>query len=60
MIGDVLWWIDKKMWISNCEYEEFVINEVNMAVLLWNEYLKPIEEQSDECIDYVYSLIPKS
>ena len=59
MIGDVLDWIDKKIWISNHEYEEFVINEVNMAILLWGEYPKPIEEQSDECIDYVYSLIQK-
>lgn len=58
MIGDVLDWIERKMGISNHEYEEFVINEVNMAVLLWGEYPKPIEEQSDECIDYVYSLIP--
>ena len=60
MIGEVLDWIDKKIWISNHEYEEFVINEVNIAILLWGEYPKPIEEQSDECIDYVYSLIPKS
>ena len=59
MIGDVLDWIERKMGISNHEYEEFVINEVNMAVLLWGEYPKPIEEQSDECIDYVYSLIQK-
>lgn len=57
MIGDVLWWIDKKKWISNHKYEEFVIEEVNMAVLLWWEYLKPIEEQSDRCIDFIYSLI---
>lgn len=59
MIGDVLDWIDNKMGVSNHEYEEFVINEVNMAILLWGEYPKPIEEQSDECIDYVYSLIQK-
>ena len=59
MIGDVLDWIDNKIWISNHEYEEFVINEVNIAILLWGEYPKPIEEQSDECIDYVYSLIQK-
>lgn len=59
MIGDVLDWIDEKMGVSNHEYEEFVINEVNMVVLLWGEYLKPIEEQSNECIDYVYSLINK-
>ena len=60
MIGDVLNWIDKKMGVSNCEYEEFVVEEVNVVVLLWGEYLKPIDEQSDECIDYVYSLIQKN
>ena len=57
MIGDVLNWIDNKMWISNQEYEEFVINEVNMAILLWGEYLKPIDKQSDRCVDFIYSLI---
>ncbi len=60
MIGDVLDWIERKMGISNHEYEESIIEEANMAVLLWGEYLKPIEEQSDECIDYVYSLIQKN
>lgn len=59
MIGDVLDWIDNKMGVSNCEYEEFVVEEVNAVVLLWWEYLKPIEEQSDDCVDYVYSLISK-
>lgn len=59
MIGNVLDWIDKKMWVSNCEYEEFVVEEANISVLLWREYLKPIEEQSDECVDYIYSLISK-
>ena len=59
MIGDVLDWIDKKIWISNCEYEEFVVEEVNISVLLWREYLKPIEDQSDDCINYIYSIIQK-
>ena len=59
MIGDVLNWVENKMWISNQEYDEFIIEEANISVLLWGEYLKPIDEQSDECIDYVYSLIQK-
>lgn len=59
MIGDVLNWIDNKMGVSNCEYEEFVVEEANISVLLWREYLKPIEEQSDECINYIYSIIQK-
>ena len=25
---------------------------------IWEDFREPIEEQSDECIDYVYSLIP--
>lgn len=60
MIGDVLNWVNDKMWISNQEYEESIIEEANMAILLWGEYLKPIEEQSDECVDYIYSLISKN
>lgn len=59
MIGDVLNWIDKKMGVSNCEDEEFVVEETNISVLLWREYLNPIEDQSDECVDYVYNLIQK-
>ena len=59
MIGDILDWIERKMGISNHEYEESIIEEANMAVLLWGEYLKPIEEQSDDCVDYIYSLISK-
>lgn len=45
MIGTVLSWY----WTSNAQ--ELINN--------WNYYDKPIEEQSDECIDYVYSLIQK-
>lgn len=59
MIGDVLDWIDNKMGVSNCEYEEFVVEEANISVLLWREYLKPIEDQSDDCINYIYSIIQK-
>lgn len=59
MIGDVLNRIDGKMWISNCEYEEFIIEEANTVILYWLRYLEPIEEQLDKCIDYVYDLIYK-
>lgn len=24
---------------------------------IWNDFRKPIEDQSDECVDYVYSLL---
>ena len=26
----------------------------------WTWYDRPIDDQAEECIDYVYSLIPKS
>lgn len=54
-IGDVLDWFDKNnpehLWWWN-----WVING-EIIVREWNNLRLPIDEQSDECIDYVYSLI---
>lgn len=75
MIGDVLNWIDNKkfnvddpmIWLfydpKKMDYEtklflvqDYLFWRVNGY---WRKKRKPIEEQSEECIDYVYSLIQK-
>lgn len=47
MIWDVLEWI-----YLNIE-DKIVWN----LLAIWNDWRKPIEEQSDECIDYIYNLL---
>ena len=47
MIWDVLEWV-----YLNIE------NKIVWNLLaIWNDWRKPIEEQSDECIDYIYNLL---
>lgn len=41
-----IWWLDETYWI----YDETLFD-------FWKEKRKPIEEQSDECIEYIYNLI---
>ena len=49
MIWDILdYWLNKKTF----SYNEYF-------AMYWNNWRKPIEEQSDECIKYVYNLINK-
>ena len=52
MIGTIFEWYSSSRWFIN---SQFVIHLIER----WTGYDKPIEEQSDECIDYVYSLIQK-
>lgn len=52
MIGDVLDWLYKdNLFLSDAhrKWED--------VILLWEEKRKPIEEQSDECINYIYNLL---
>ena len=74
MIGDVLDWIENKkfnvgtpimwFWFDDGDYSDetklFLIQKhySEKACILWESKRLSIEEQSDECIDYVYSLIP--
>lgn len=50
MIWDVLDYIEEK-WEYNWEVWDILA--------LWIFKRKPIEEQSEECIDYVFNLLPK-
>ena len=50
MIWDVLDYISKKT------FREFLYNYL---IENWKEKRKPIEEQSSDCIDYVFNLLPK-
>ena len=52
MIGTIFEWYSKNRWYIN---SQFIIS----LIAKWTWYEKPIDEQSDECIDYVYSLIQK-
>jgi len=56
-IGDVLDWFDKNnpehLWWWN-----WVING-EIIVREWNNLRLPIDEQSDECIEFIYNLIKK-
>jgi len=54
MIWDVLDYISNLL-ISNWEY--LVLVDKNKILKLWKNKRKPIEEQSIECIEYIYNLI---
>jgi len=53
MIWDVLEWIEKEKKITDLDFELHLSN-------IYNTYQKkrePIENQSKDCIDYIYNLI---
>lgn len=54
MIWDVLDFLKhNSKWIEYKEYDKKRIDILDE----WDFLLKPIEEQSDECIEYIYNLI---
>ena len=55
MIWDVMYYIRKKYWNNHSWFH----NDRSKLIDLWFKEREPIEDQSDECIDYVYSLIKK-
>lgn len=66
MIWDVLDWIIVEIWYnSNCNNEwVFETNYDSIRVLQIfhkrREKRKPIEDQSNECISFIYSQLPKN
>lgn len=52
MLGSIFEWYSASKWFINAQ---FVIELIDK----WTGYDKPIDDQSDECIDYIYSLIQK-
>ena len=55
MIGDVLDWVDE----HNKSVRTWMLKYEKVIVYFWWNKKEPIDKQSDECIDYVYSLIQK-
>ena len=59
MIWDVLDFIEKND-LNNIRFDNktgIVLNTYDDILDEWQEKRKPIEEQSDDCIDYIYNLI---
>lgn len=58
MIGDVLDWMYESEKISTRKFNEVVENICKYNYPIMREYKrKPIEDQSDDCISYIYSLV---
>ena len=59
-IGDVIDWIEPYWagYAQDVRFTEERRRKINLILLQWDKKREPIESQSDECIDYVYSLIP--
>ena len=53
MIGSVFERYSASKWFINAQFVMELIDK-------WTAMINPIDDQSDECIDYVYSLIQKS
>ena len=54
MIGDVMYYIRKKYWNNHSWFH----TDRSKLIDLRSKEREPIEWQYDECIDYVYGLIP--
>ena len=54
ILGDIIEYIDN-MWYDENTYT--YTNNIENIIKLWVERKKPIEEQSDDCINYIYNLI---
>ena len=55
MIGDVLDWWDT--YETHEENYPVWFNTIIELAEIWSKKREPIDKESDECIDYVYSLI---
>lgn len=60
MIWDVLDWIEPYWsgYVQSVEFTDRRRRKMNLVLLQRDNKRLPIDEQSDECIDFVYSLIP--
>ncbi len=60
MFGDILDWKKEKYQLDctmriGLSPEEISINKITY---LWKEKRKPIEDQSEECINYIFNQLP--
>ena len=60
MIGDVIDWIEPywELFAQSLNLSNERQRKIKFVLVQWHKKREPIEMQSDECIDYVYSLIP--
>lgn len=61
MIGDVLDWIEPywRGYAQDVRFDRERKRKIDITLLQWDKKRLPIDEQSDGCIDYIYSLIQK-
>lgn len=61
MIGDVIDYVEPywKGYAQDVKFDRERKRKIDIALLQWDKKREPIEKQSDECIDFVYSLIKK-
>ena len=71
MIGDVMDYIENitldkiysYIWVKKEEIPDLILQKTKDAMMkifpLWKQKRLPIEEQPDECIDFIYSLLSK-
>lgn len=56
MIGDVLDWVESKL--ENNYFDNFYIEDLIMDICnKWKHKRKPIDDQDEDCLSFVYSLI---
>ena len=61
MIGDVIEWIEPYWgwYAQDLRFSQERKRKINIVLLQWDKKRESIDTQSDECIDFVYSLIQK-
>ena len=61
MIGDVIDWIEPywALFAQSLNLSNERQRKIKFVLVQWHKKREPIEMQSDECIDFVYSLISK-
>ena len=61
MIGDVIDWIEPywKGYAQDVKFSQERKRKINIVLLQWDKKRESIEYQSDDCIDFIYSLIAK-
>lgn len=59
MIGDVIDWIEPywKGYAQDVKFSQERKRKINIVLLQWDKKRESIEYQSDDCIDFIYSLI---
>ena len=61
MIWDVIDWIEPywRGYAQDVKFSQERKRKINIVLLQWDQKRESIDAQSDECIDFVYSLISK-